>query len=136
MRNRAAASAAGVAYRTLEVAIRRRHGDFAISTTVRLQRMLRRIRFIRYCRGIDSIAIESIGSLVARVLSEKAAEDVGFYYAANAAGRLGGTLLSGLFYQWGGMAFCLGGSAAMLLVCWVITFLLPGATARARASAT
>ena len=68
--------------------------------------------------------------------SEKAAEDVGFYYAANAAGRLGGTLLSGLFYQWGGMAFCLGGSAAMLLVCWVITFLLPGATARARASAT
>ena len=74
--------------------------------------------------------------ILAAAGSEKAAEDVGFYYAANAAGRLGGTLLSGLFYQWGGMAFCLGGSAAMLLVCWVITFLLPGATARARASAT
>ena len=28
--------------------------------------------------------------------SEKAAEDVGFYYAANASGRLMGTLLSGL----------------------------------------
>ncbi len=34
--------------------------------------------------------------------SEKAAEDVGFYYAANAAGRFGGTLLSGLLYQWAG----------------------------------
>jgi predicted MFS family arabinose efflux permease len=57
--------------------------------------------------------------------STKAAEDVGFYYAANAAGRLGGTLLSGLLYQWGGMTACLAGSAAMLLVCWVLSFLLP-----------
>jgi len=57
--------------------------------------------------------------------SEKAAEDVGFYYAANACGRLAGTLLSGLFYQWGGIGFCLGGSAVMLLACWIITFLLP-----------
>jgi len=57
--------------------------------------------------------------------SEKAAEDVGFYYAANACGRLGGTLLSGLLYQWGGMSFCLLGSAAMLLACWIITFALP-----------
>lgn len=57
--------------------------------------------------------------------SEKAAEDVGFYYAANAAGRLTGTLLSGALYQWGGMTGCLAGSAAMLLACWIITFLLP-----------
>ena len=57
--------------------------------------------------------------------SEKAAEDVGFYYAANAAGRLAGTLLSGLLYQWGGIEGCLAGSAAMLLACWVITFALP-----------
>ncbi|MGL4526562.1 MAG: organoarsenical effux MFS transporter ArsJ, partial [Aestuariivirga sp.] len=35
--------------------------------------------------------------------SEKAAEDVGFYYAANALGRFGGTLFSGLLYQWGGI---------------------------------
>lgn len=67
--------------------------------------------------------------------SEKAAEDVGFYYAANACGRLGGTLLSGLFYQWGGITFCLLGSAAMLMACWVITFLLPGAAGQARARA-
>ena len=68
--------------------------------------------------------------------SEKAAEDVGFYYAGNAGGRLAGTLLSGLFYQWGGIGFCLGGSAAMLLACWAITFLLPGAPGQVRASAT
>jgi hypothetical protein len=35
--------------------------------------------------------------------SEKAAEDVGFYYAANALGRFFGTLMSGLLYQWGGL---------------------------------
>ncbi len=57
--------------------------------------------------------------------SKKAAEDVGFYYAANATGRLAGMLLSGALYQWGGMVACLLGSAAMLLACWLITFLLP-----------
>ncbi|MGA1316698.1 MAG: organoarsenical effux MFS transporter ArsJ, partial [Rubrivivax sp.] len=57
--------------------------------------------------------------------SEKAAEDVGFYYAANAAGRFGGTLMSGLLYQWGGLAWTLAGSAAMLAVCWLVTLALP-----------
>ena len=40
--------------------------------------------------------------------------DVGFYYMANAAGRLIGTVLSGLSYQVGGLPFCLGCAAAML----------------------
>jgi MFS transporter, APGE family, 1-arseno-3-phosphoglycerate exporter len=53
--------------------------------------------------------------------SEKAAEDVGFYYAANAAGRLMGTLLSGVLYQWGGFTGCLAGSAIMLGTCWLLT---------------
>ncbi|MDP3415401.1 organoarsenical effux MFS transporter ArsJ [Falsiroseomonas sp.] len=57
--------------------------------------------------------------------SEKAAEDVGFYYAANAAGRFGGTLLSGLLYGMGGLAACLAGSALMLLACWALTTALP-----------
>ena len=57
--------------------------------------------------------------------SEKAAEDVGFYYAANALGRFGGTLLSGLLYQWGGLLYALCGSAAMLIVCWLVTLALP-----------
>ena len=59
--------------------------------------------------------------------SEKAAEDVGFYYAANAVGRLLGILLSGALYQIGGIEACLIGSAAMLIICWLITFLLPAA---------
>jgi predicted MFS family arabinose efflux permease len=57
--------------------------------------------------------------------SEKAAEDVGFYYAANAMGRFIGTLLSGLLYQWGGLAWPLAGSAAMLVACWLLTLALP-----------
>ncbi|MBR1215230.1 organoarsenical effux MFS transporter ArsJ [Bradyrhizobium sp. JYMT SZCCT0180] len=57
--------------------------------------------------------------------SEKAAEDVGFYYAANAAGRLLGIMLSGALYQVAGITGCLIGSAVMLLLCCLITFLLP-----------
>jgi predicted MFS family arabinose efflux permease len=57
--------------------------------------------------------------------SNKAAEDVGFYYAANAAGRLLGTLLSGVLYQIGGLAACLTGSLSMLIVCALITVALP-----------
>ena len=57
--------------------------------------------------------------------SEKAAEDVGFYYAANALGRFIGTLLSGLLYQWGGLMYALLGSALMLAVCWLATLRLP-----------
>jgi len=57
--------------------------------------------------------------------SEKAAEDVGFYYAANALGRFMGTLLSGFLYQWGGLLYALLGSALMLLTCWLITLRLP-----------
>ena len=59
--------------------------------------------------------------------SRKAAEDVGFYYAANAAGRLMGTLLSGLLYQIGGLAGCILGSFVMLAICSSVTFMLPGA---------
>ena len=57
--------------------------------------------------------------------SEKAAEDVGFYYAANALGRFFGTLMSGLLYQWGGLMLALLGSALMLATCWAVTLALP-----------
>ncbi len=57
--------------------------------------------------------------------SEKAAEDVGFYYAANALGRFFGTLLSGLLYQWGGLLYALIGSTLMLGMCWLVTLGLP-----------
>lgn len=57
--------------------------------------------------------------------SKKAAEDVGFYYAANATGRLFGTLMSGLLYQYGGLLACILGSLGMLVLCSAITFALP-----------
>jgi MFS family permease len=70
--------------------------------------------------------------------SEKAAEDVGFYYAANASGRFLGTLLSGLLYQWGGLAWVLIGSAVLLVICWGVTLGLPGrpSTSRVRTTST
>jgi MFS family permease len=40
--------------------------------------------------------------------------DVGFYYMANASGRLIGTLLSGISYQMGGVSACLSIAAFML----------------------
>jgi hypothetical protein len=66
--------------------------------------------------------------------SEKAAEDVGFYYAANALGRFFGTLMSGLLYQWGGLSWSLLGSGAMLVACWLVTLALPVVTAPAPSS--
>nr|WP_279389352.1 organoarsenical effux MFS transporter ArsJ [Rhodovulum euryhalinum] len=46
--------------------------------------------------------------------AERVTMDVGFYYMANAAGRLIGTLLSGLTYQAGGLPLMLGTATAML----------------------
>nr|WP_281281973.1 organoarsenical effux MFS transporter ArsJ [Rubellimicrobium roseum] len=45
--------------------------------------------------------------------------DVGFYYMANAAGRLVGTLLSGLSYQAGGLVLCLATAGAMAGLSWL-----------------
>ena len=52
--------------------------------------------------------------ILAFTKAERVTMDVGFYYMANAAGRLIGTLLSGLSYQWGGLPACLGVAAVML----------------------
>jgi predicted MFS family arabinose efflux permease len=77
--------------------------------------------------GLAFAVVSSLHSylVLAYAGSEKAAEDVGFYYAANAAGRLMGILLSGLLTQAGGLSSCLWGSAAMLGICLALTFLLP-----------
>jgi len=58
--------------------------------------------------------------------------DVGFYYMSNAAGRLLGTLLSGISYQAGGLPLCLATAGAMAaLSWWAVSRLegLPGQTA-------
>ena len=45
--------------------------------------------------------------------------DVGFYYMANAAGRLVGTVASGASYQIGGLPLCLSTAAAMIAASWL-----------------
>lgn len=47
---------------------------------------------------------------------ENVSLNVGFYYMANAIGRFMGTLLSGLIYQFYGLAACLGVSSLMICI--------------------
>ncbi len=51
--------------------------------------------------------------------------DVGFYYMANAGGRLIGTIMSGIIYQAFGLAACLVLSALMIFVSTQIAKSLP-----------
>jgi MFS family permease len=66
--------------------------------------------------------------------SDKVALNVGFYYMANAGGRLLGTIASGLLYQWAGLPGTLWGSAIFLVLTWAISFKLPRGDAPAVAS--
>ncbi|SFA95861.1 hypothetical protein SAMN05421688_1865 [Poseidonocella pacifica] len=54
--------------------------------------------------------------ILAFTKAERVTMDVGFYYMANAAGRLAGTVLSGVTYQVGGLALTLGTAAAMVAI--------------------
>jgi MFS family permease len=51
--------------------------------------------------------------------AERITRDVGFYYMANASGRLIGTALSGASYQFGGLALCLATAGLMALASWL-----------------
>ena len=54
--------------------------------------------------------------ILAFTSAERVTMDVGFYYMANAVGRLIGTLLSGLTYQIGGLPLCLGTAAGLIVL--------------------
>jgi hypothetical protein len=69
--------------------------------------------------SVHSYLILAFGS------ADRITRDVGFYYMANAAGRLIGTLLSGLSYQWGGLPACLATAGVMALLAWLATRTLP-----------
>jgi predicted MFS family arabinose efflux permease len=56
---------------------------------------------------------------------DRVALDVGFYYMANAGGRLVGTLLSGILFQAAGLAGCLWASFAFAAATGAISLLLP-----------
>ena len=79
--------------------------------------------------GVAFAVMSSLHSylILAYAGSEKAAEDVGFYYAANAAGRLIGIVLSGVLTQTAGLEGCLWGAVGMLLACVALTLMLPNA---------
>ena len=56
---------------------------------------------------------------------EKVSMNVGFYYMANAGGRLTGTVLSGLVYQTRGLEGCLWWSAGFVLAAAALSIKLP-----------
>ena len=62
--------------------------------------------------SVHSYLILAFGS------ADRITRDVGFYYMANAAGRLLGTLLSGLSFQIGGLPLCLATAGAMAALSW------------------
>lgn len=63
--------------------------------------------------------------IVSYAKEDGASMDVGFYYMANAGGRLVGTLLSGWVYQSWGFALCLWFSTAFIALAAVISTALP-----------
>ena len=58
--------------------------------------------------------------------------DVGFYYMANAMGRLRGTVLAGWIFQRWGLAACLASSAALIAVAAAVSVALPRSTMHVR----
>jgi hypothetical protein len=67
---------------------------------------------------------------------DKVSMNVGFYYMANAGGRLLGTVLSGATYQFWGLTGCLWFSCAMLLIAGLLSLPLPVAGSRAAVNQT
>ena len=62
--------------------------------------------------------------------SDRVAVNVGFYYMANAAGRLVGTLVSGATYLVGGLGACLWASTLLVLMAAGLSLGLPAAGPR------
>ena len=63
--------------------------------------------------------------ILAYTESDQAALNVGFYYMANAMGRLIGTLLSGVVFQMAGLAGCLWVSAGFVITATLLSLKLP-----------
>jgi predicted MFS family arabinose efflux permease len=60
--------------------------------------------------------------------ADRVSLSVGFYYMANAAGRLMGTLLSGVLYQLAGVTASLWGAVALAATAGVVAMFLPAVT--------
>ena len=64
--------------------------------------------------------------ILAYAEGDRVAMNVGFYYMANAVGRLAGTILSGLLYGWAGLEACLWASVVFVLAAGLLSRSLPG----------
>lgn len=60
---------------------------------------------------------------------DKVTMNVGFYYMANAGGRLAGTVLSGVMYEHTGLVGCLAASAAFAVAAGALAMMLPRTSA-------
>ena len=80
--------------------------------------------------GVVFAANSAVHSYLILAYSEndKATMNVGFYYMANAGGRLLGTVLSGLLYEIAGLEACLWASAACVLIAAFLSLMLPSKT--------
>jgi predicted MFS family arabinose efflux permease len=72
--------------------------------------------------------------ILAYAEGDKVAMNVGFYYMANAGGRLAGTVLSGALYVWQGLEACLWASALFVLAAGLLSRLLPSAATQTAAA--
>jgi len=63
--------------------------------------------------------------IVSYAEADGTSKQVGFYYMANAGGRLAGTVLSGYIYQSAGMEACLTASAIMIVLAAWLAFKIP-----------
>ena len=75
--------------------------------------------------GIHSYLVLAYGK------REHITTDVGFYYMANAGGRLVGTILSGYLYQTGGLLACMVASLLFVIFSWLLATRLPPITSTA-----
>jgi predicted MFS family arabinose efflux permease len=77
--------------------------------------------------GVVFAINSSLHSFLVLVFSDEdeVALDVGFYYSANAAGRLVGTLLSGVLYMWGDLTAAMWGSTVFVALTWLLALRLP-----------
>ena len=63
--------------------------------------------------------------ILAYAADEGVSMDVGYYYSANAVGRLVGTFLSGALSLWGGFEVAMWGSTVFVGITWLLTLRLP-----------
>jgi len=111
------------------------HGAFTLAlltTLIALGLMLNLSPWLTVVSGLILFGIvfavnSSVHSylILAYTETDQAALNVGFYYMANAGGRLIGTLLSGIVFQLAGLVGCLWVSAGFVLIAGIISRFLP-----------